>query len=83
MTDGTTAATATTAKTSSWANWEPTKKWWSATVVAIGGFFATLASTGWNWTPAMSGAAITIVTQRVVAYITPNDPTPGGVPGKT
>jgi hypothetical protein len=81
MTDGTT--TAATATASSWGNWEPTKKWWAATVVAIGGFFATLASTGWHWTPVMSGAAITIVTQRVVAYITPNDPTPGGVPGKT
>ena len=82
MTDGTTATPATAAA-SSWGNWEPTKKWWSATVVAIGGFLATLASTGWHWTPAISGAAITIVTQRVVAYITPNDPTPGGVPGKT
>lgn len=52
-------------------------------VVAIGGFLATLASTGWIWTPALSGAAFTILTQRIVAYITPNDDTPGGVPLKS
>jgi hypothetical protein len=58
----------------------PTRKWWAATVTAVGGFVATLASTGWHFTPQLNGALITIATQRVVAYIVANEDTPGGLP---
>jgi hypothetical protein len=55
----------------------PTRKWWSATVVAAGGFLATFATNNWHWTPEFAGAVITIATQRLVAYIVPNgDVTP-------
>jgi hypothetical protein len=64
------------------ARW-PTRKWWAATIVALGGFLGTLAMHSWNWTPEFAGAVITIATQRLVAYLVPNDDTPGGVPGKT
>jgi hypothetical protein len=50
----------------------PTRKWWSATIVAFGGFLATFATHSWHWTPEFAGAVITIATQRVVAYIVPN-----------
>jgi hypothetical protein len=60
----------------------PTRKWWSATVIAVGGFLSTLATTGWDWTPEFTGAVITVGTQRVVAYLVPNEDTPGGVPLK-
>jgi predicted cobalt transporter CbtA len=59
----------------------PTNKWWAATVLAVGGLLTTWASAG-EWTAALTGAAITLVTQRIVAYLVPNDDTPGGVPTK-
>jgi len=61
-------------------SWWPTQKWWAATITAAGGFLVTLSTTGWDFTPELNGALITIATQRVVAYVTPNDNTPGGVP---
>jgi hypothetical protein len=64
-------------------SWWPTRKWWAATIVAFGGFLTTLATQSWHWTPAFAGAAITIATQRVVAYFVKNDDAPGGVQGKT
>jgi hypothetical protein len=51
-------------------------------VIAVGGFLSTLATTGWDWTPEFTGAVITVGTQRVVAYLVPNEDTPGGVPLK-
>ena len=51
----------------------PTRKWWAATIVALGGFLSTFASQGWHWSPAFAGAALTLLTQRVVAYLVPND----------
>jgi hypothetical protein len=60
--------------------WWPTRKWWAATILAFGGILATWATAGWGWTDELSGAAITLLTQRVVAYLVPNDTTPGGVP---
>ena len=54
-------------------NWQPTSKWWAATVIAIGGILTTLATQNWQWSPAYAGAVITIVTQRVVAYLVPNE----------
>lgn len=62
------------------ASWWPTRKWTAATVIAVGGILATLATTGWDFTPEMNGTLITILTQRVVAYLVPNDDSPGGVP---
>jgi hypothetical protein len=64
-------------------NWWPTRKWWVATVTAVGGLLATLASTGWDWTNEFTGAVITLATQRLVAYLVRNDETPGGVPAAT
>lgn len=52
--------------------WWPTRKWWAATITAVGGFLTTWATQGWHWSPTYSGAAITLVTQRVVAYLVPN-----------
>jgi hypothetical protein len=46
----------------------------------VGGFVATLASTGWSFTPELNGALITLATQRVVAFIVANEDTPAGVP---
>jgi len=54
-------------------NWRPTSKWWAATVIAAGGFLTTLATQNWEWSPAYAGALITIATQRVVAYLVPNE----------
>lgn len=59
----------------------PTRKWWAATILAIGGLLTTWAAAG-EWTTALTGALITLVTQRIVAYLVPNDDTPGGVPIK-
>jgi len=52
--------------------WWPTRKWWAATIIAVGGFLTTLATHGWLWTPEFAGALITIATQRLVAYVVPN-----------
>lgn len=70
------------ARVSARSTWSPTRKWWAATIVAFGGFLATLAMHSWHWTPEFAGAVITIGTQRVVAYLVPNDDAPGGVPGR-
>jgi hypothetical protein len=53
--------------------WWPTRKWWAATIIAFGGFVATLASHSWRWTPEFAGAVVTIATQRLVVYMVPND----------
>jgi hypothetical protein len=53
-------------------DWWPTQKWWAATITALGGFLTTWATQGWQWSPTYSGAAITLVTQRVVAYLVKN-----------
>jgi hypothetical protein len=60
--------------------WWPTRKWWAATILAVGGIVTTWATAGWGWTDELSGAAITLLTQRIVAYLVPNEHTPGGVP---
>ena len=57
-------------------SWWPTQKWWAATLVAVGGFLTTLATHSWHWTPEFAGAVITVVTQRLVAYIVSNDSAP-------
>jgi hypothetical protein len=52
--------------------WQPTQKWWAATVLGFGGLLATWSTMGWNWTDTLSGAAVTLATQRVVAYLVSN-----------
>jgi hypothetical protein len=52
--------------------WEPTQKWWAATILGFGGLLATWSTMGWNWTDALSGAAVTLATQRIVAYLVSN-----------
>ncbi len=59
----------------------PTRKWVAATVIAVGGLLTTWVATG-QWTRELSGVAVTLLTQRIVAYIVPNDDTVGGVPIK-
>lgn len=58
----------------------PTRKWWAATILAVAGILTTWAGAGWEWTDALSGATITLVAQRIVAYLIPNQETSGGVP---
>ena len=41
--------------------WMPTRKWWAATITAVGGFLTTWVATG-HWTKELSGAPITIGT---------------------
>jgi hypothetical protein len=54
------------------AAWWPTPKWWAATVLAASGLLATWGGTGWHWSNTLSGATITLVGQRLVAYLVPN-----------
>ena len=63
-------------------SWWPTKKWMAATVTAAGGILVTLSTTDWKFSTAMQGVIITFAVQRIVAYITPNDNTLGGIPVK-
>jgi hypothetical protein len=72
----TVSAAAAAVARASHSKWWPTRKWWAATIVAFGGFLATLATHNWHLTPEFSGAVITIATQRLVAYVVPNDPPP-------
>jgi hypothetical protein len=60
--------------------WWPTRKWWTATILAVAGILSTWAAGGWDWTDALSGAAITLIAQRLISYLVPNQDTPGGVP---
>lgn len=56
----------------------PTRKWWAATVTGIGTEVVAVLADGWN--QATQIALVGLVVQRAVAYLTRNDPTPGGVP---
>lgn len=60
--------------------WWPTRKWWAATVLAVAGILTTWATQDWAWSNELTGIAITLGAQRVVAYLIPNQDTPGGVP---
>ncbi len=57
----------------------PTQKWWAATILAMTGLLTTWGGTGWHWTNTLSGATITLLGQRLVAYIVPNQDTSGGM----
>jgi len=63
-------------------SWWPTRKWWTATILAVAGLLSTWAQQGWNWSDTLWGVLITLIAQRIVAYIVPNAATVGGVPAK-
>jgi hypothetical protein len=52
--------------------WNPTQKWWAATILGAGGMLSTWSAMGWHWSNALSGAAVTLATQRLVAYLVSN-----------
>lgn len=62
-------------------SWQPTKKWWAATVIGVAGVI-TLWIQGGQWTAEISVALVTLLSQRIVAYLVPNDDELGGVPVK-
>lgn len=57
----------------------PTKKWIAATVTGAGTEVVAIITSGWN--QATQIALVGLVVQRLVAWLVPNDQTPGGVPG--
>lgn len=63
------------------ASWLPTRKWWAALVTALGALATMVVTTG-GWDQEETVAAIGIVVARAVAYLVPNQATPGGVPPK-
>jgi hypothetical protein len=73
-----TGSGASTAKKS----WLPTRKWWAATVVALGAI-ATLWVTNGAFDRDVAIAAIAAVVQAATSYLVPNQDTPGGVPIRT
>jgi len=60
-------------------SWLPTRKWWAATVVALGAI-ATMWVTKGAFDRDVAIAAIAAVVQAATTYIVPNQDTPGGVP---
>ena len=73
-----TGRTAAAAKKS----WLPTRKWWAATVIALGAI-ATLWVTKGAFDRDVAIAAIAAVVQAATSYLVPNQDTPGGVPLRT
>jgi hypothetical protein len=63
-------------------SWFPTRKWWTALIAGVGALLVTGVSTG-DWSRELAGAAIGLVVQLLLAYLTPNQATPGGVPQKS
>jgi hypothetical protein len=60
-------------------SWLPTRKWWAATVVALGAI-ATLWVTTGAFDRDVAIAVIGAVVQAATTYLVPNQDTPGGVP---
>jgi hypothetical protein len=56
---------------SSW-GWAPTRKWWTATIIALGTVGTAWAEAG-DWNQTLTVAAIGILVQRATAYIVPNE----------
>ena len=50
----------------------PSRKWWAATFVAAGTVGTDWAVTG-HWTQTLTIAAVGLVVQRAVAWLTPNE----------
>lgn len=57
----------------------PTRKWWATQVTALSALAVMYFTTG-SWDLEETIASIGIVTQAALAWLVPNDPTPGGVP---
>jgi hypothetical protein len=61
-------------------SWQrPTNKWWAALVTVAGSWVVNLITAG-AFTKTIAIALVGIVSQMTVAYLVPNDNTPGGVP---
>ena len=63
--------------TKSWQR--PTNKWWAGLITVAGSWVVNLITAG-AFTKTIAIALVGIVTQMTVAYLVPNDNTPGGVP---
>jgi hypothetical protein len=61
-------------------SWVPTRKWLAARVAAFTGLLILYATHGWHFDEHTTIATITLVGESLVSYLTPNEPTPGGVP---
>lgn len=57
----------------------PTRKWWVTQVTALAALAVMYLTTG-SWDTEESVSLVGIVAQAAIAYLTPNDPTAGGVP---
>jgi hypothetical protein len=66
--------------TSSRAFW-PTRKWWAALITALAAFLINWIQAG-QFSREIAIALVGVLAQAAVAYVVPNQDTPGGVPGK-
>ena len=57
----------------------PTRKWFTALITGVGAILVTGVSTG-TWGRELAAAAIGLVVQLSIAYLTPNHDTMGGAP---
>jgi hypothetical protein len=57
----------------------PTNKWCAGLVTVAGSWVVNLITAG-AFTKTIAIALVGIITQMIVAYLVPNDNTPGGVP---
>jgi hypothetical protein len=62
------------------ASWLPTRKWFAAFVTGCGTIATAIILTG--FTDSIKVGIVGFLVERAVSYITPNAPTPGGVPLK-
>ena len=60
----------------------PTRKWWAAFITAFAAFLINWIQAG-EFSREILIALIGVVSQALVAYLVPNQDTPGGVPVKT
>jgi hypothetical protein len=51
----------------------PTRKWWAATVTGAAGILTLFATHGWHFDQETTIPLITIVSQRIIAYLIPNE----------
>ena len=63
-------------------SWIPTRKWFAAQLTLLGGLLILFASHGWHFDEHTTIATITFVIEALVAFMVPNEDTPGGVPLK-
>lgn len=58
---------------------KPTRKWIAARIVGVVGVLTMWATTG-TWDVEETVALLALVSEGTLSWLTPNDPTPGGVP---